>query len=116
TASTASLSASGRCSTSSAPTAPARHGSGSSGRTAAASASGSSARGCAMPDPLTASERALIDAALSAGRVQRIPTGVSGEALYRWDGKDLVSEQPRRWKPLYRKRKSPVRGRDPKVQ
>lgn len=68
-----------------------------------------------MSDALTSAEREAI-AAYPEDRVQRIPTGVSGEALYCWDGKDLVAERPRRWKPLYRKRKSPVRGRDPKVQ
>jgi len=32
-----------------------------------------------MPDKTTPEERRLIDAAIKAGRVRRIPTGVSGE-------------------------------------
>ena len=44
-----------------------------------------------MPDILTASERAAIADAIAAGRINRIPAGVSATAVdYVWDGKSLV--------------------------
>ena len=49
------------------------------------------ATGSPLPQPgtakdrITAEERALIDAAISEGRVQHVPTGISAlEPVYRW--------------------------------
>jgi DNA-binding CsgD family transcriptional regulator len=44
-----------------------------------------------MPDILTASERAAIADAIAAGKINRIPAGVSATAVdYVWDGRGLV--------------------------
>jgi DNA-binding NarL/FixJ family response regulator len=44
-----------------------------------------------MPDILTPSERAAIADAIAAGKINRIPAGVSATAVdYVWDGRSLV--------------------------
>lgn len=42
-----------------------------------------------MPDTITPSDQALIDAAIEAGRVTQIETGASSFSQIYWDGKDL---------------------------
>lgn len=44
-----------------------------------------------MSAEITNEERALIDAAIAAGKVQRVPRGVSSERIV-WDGRTLVFE------------------------
>ena len=50
-----------------------------------------------MPDILSPEARALIDAYPSE-RIRRVPTGVTGQATYAWDGDKLVASAPSGWR------------------
>ena len=64
-----------------------------------------------MSDTIPARDRALIDAALTAGRVRHIPRGVSGVEAWVWCGETGRIRPPngKKWTPFAnKKRKRPV--------
>lgn len=63
-------------------------------------------------DTISEDERALIDAAIAAGKVQKIPTGQSAfEINYRWDGRQLASIESEGWRAATSRKKAKIRAK-----